>query len=58
MAKAARIKALAAANAQPPSTKNTGLDNGGGTVDMRTMTQEKFAKLDDDTLAKLRGDIL
>lgn len=58
MARAARLKAVAAAKAQPPSTVKTGLDNGGGDLDVRTLTPAKFDKLSDEEKARLRGDLL
>ena len=61
-AKAAREKAAAADKRQPPSTAKVGLDSdragGGGEqgIDIMRLTQDKFAKLDEEALAKLRGD--
>lgn len=58
----ARKKALDTVAKQPPDISKVGEDSdkrGGGPVqgkDLTKMTQEQFAKLDDDTLAKLRGD--
>lgn len=57
----ARKKAAEANKRQPPSGKNVGLDSdkaGGGTgdVDVLRLSQDKFAKLDEETKAKLRGD--
>lgn len=54
-------KAVAAANQQPPSTKDLGLnhDKRGGGLDTKTvmgMKYEEFSKLDEVTLARLRGD--
>lgn len=52
----------AAANKQPPTTAKVGVDSdklGGGALkpeDVMNMTQDEFAKLDEKTLAKLRGD--
>jgi hypothetical protein len=60
---AARTKAAAADKAQPGNLSKVGLDSdkvGDGRaqakVDVMRMTQEQFAKLDEDTKAKLRGD--
>lgn len=61
-AKAAREKAAAADKRQPPSTAKVGLDTdkagGGGEqgIDIMRLSQDKFAKLDEEALAKLRGD--
>lgn len=58
----ARKKAAEANSKQPPSTAKVGLDSdkaGAASalgVDIMRLTQEKFAKLDEETLAKLRGD--
>lgn len=59
----ARRKAAEAAKAQPPSLNNVGKDSdkGGGSVesggiDVLRLSQDKFSKLDEETLAKLRGD--
>ncbi len=63
-ARKAREKAADANNKQPPSTAKVGLDTdkagkpGTSGVDVMRMSQEKFAKLDDETKAKLRGDEL
>jgi hypothetical protein len=59
----ARAKAAAAARQQPADTARAGKNNdqGGtknGEVDLMRMSQDKFAKLDDETLARLRGDVL
>lgn len=57
-------KALDASKRTPPSAAKVGIDSdklGGGqvTADMvMQMDQGKFAKLDEDTLARLRGDTL
>lgn len=57
-------KALDAAGKTPPSAAKVGVDSdklGGGqvTADMvMKMDQGKFAKLDEDTLARLRGDAI
>lgn len=62
--KAARQKAAAAAIAQPPATKDVGKDSDKGSdgkdkeIDVLSMTQEQFAKLDDSIKARLRGDTL
>ena len=51
-----------AANKQPPTTAKVGMDSdklGGGALkpeDVMKMSQDEFAKLDEKTLAKLRGD--
>ena len=62
-AKKAREKAAEADKKQPPSTGKTGLDSdkaggggGGQGIDVMRLSQDKFAKLEEDTLAKLRGD--
>lgn len=58
----ARRKAAEANARQPASTKDIGLDSDkGGTaapggIDVMRLTQDRFAKLDDETKAKLRGD--
>ena len=58
----ARKKAADANKRQPPSGKNVGLDSDkagggkGGDVDVLRLSQDKFAKLDEETKAKLRGD--
>lgn len=63
-AKKAREKAAEADKKQPPSSANVGLDSDkagkGGelSIDVMRMSQEKFAKLDEETKAKLRGDEL
>lgn len=60
-AKAARNKAADAAGRQPASLTKVGLDSDklGGTLDAKTvikMNQDEFAKLDEKTLARMRGD--
>jgi hypothetical protein len=63
-AKAAREKAAEADKKQPPSLAKVGLDSdkagkgGDGVIDVMRMSQEKFAKLDEETKARLRGDEL
>ena len=63
-AKKAREKAAEADKKQPPSSAKVGLDSDkagkGGelSIDVMRMSQEKFAKLDEETKAKLRGDEL
>ena len=57
----ARKKAAEANKRQPPDGKNVGLDSdktggGKGDIDIMRLSQDKFAKLDEDTLSKLRGD--
>lgn len=58
----ARKKAAEANKKQPPDGKNVGLDSDkagggkGGDVDVLRLSQDKFAKLDEETKAKLRGD--
>ena len=57
----ARRKAAEANKQQPPNGKNVGLDSdkaggGKGDVDVMRLSQDKFAKLDEETLSKLRGD--
>ena len=60
----ARKKAADANKRQPPDGKNVGLDSDkagggkGGDVDVLRLSQDKFAKLDEETKAKLRGDIV
>lgn len=60
----ARKKAADADKRQPGDSKNVGLDSdkaggkGGGDVDVMKLNQKQFAKLDEDTLAKLRGDVI
>lgn len=64
-AKKAREKAAAAISAQPPSMSGVGADSdkagraaAGETagVDIMRMSQERFAKLDEETKARMRGD--
>jgi len=63
-ARKAREKAAEAHSKQPPSMAKVGLDfdkAGKGSelgIDIMRMSQEKFAKLDEETKAKLRGDEL
>lgn len=63
-AKAARAKAAEADKKQPPNNAKVGLDSdragSGGEhgIDVMRLSQEKFAKLDEETLSKLRGDEL
>lgn len=58
----ARKKAAEADKKQPASTNKVGIDSdkaGGGaegSIDVMRLSQEKFAKLDEETKAKLRGD--
>ncbi len=58
----ARKKAADANKKQPPNGKDIGLDSDkagggkGGDVDVLRLSQDKFAKLDEETKAKLRGD--
>lgn len=57
----ARKKAADANKKQPPNAKDVGLDSDkgggkGGDVDVLRLSQDKFAKLDEETKAKLRGD--
>ena len=60
----ARKKAADASKKQPPDGKNVGLDSDkagggkGGDVDVLRLSQDKFAKLDEETKAKLRGDVI
>jgi len=55
----ARRKVAAAAGRQPPNTAQSGKNsispNG---IDIRRVSQDAFAKIDDRTLSKLRGDEL
>lgn len=62
-ARKAREKAAEANTKQPPNGSGVGNDSdkaGGGAgiagIDIMRLSQEKFTKLDEDTLAKLRGD--
>lgn len=63
-ARKAREKAAEANNKQPPNTAKVGLDsdkagNGGELgIDVMRLSQDKFAKLDEETKARLRGDEL
>jgi hypothetical protein len=62
-AKAARMKAADAASKQPPNIGRIGVDSDkmGGALDAKAvikMSQDDFAKLDEKTLARLRGDEL
>lgn len=63
-ARKAREKAAEANRRQPPSTSRVGLDsdkagNGGELgIDVMRLSQDKFAKLDEETKARLRGDEL
>lgn len=60
----ARKKAAEADKRQPADGKNVGLDSdkaggkGQGDIDVMKLDQKKFAKLDEETLAKLRGDVI
>ena len=60
----ARKKAADANKKQPPNGKGIGLDSDragggkGGDVDVLRLSQDKFAKLDEETKAKLRGDTI
>jgi hypothetical protein len=63
-AEEARKKAADANKKQPPNMNQLGKDSdkggkkdGDGEVDVMKLTQSKFAKLDEETLAKLRGDV-
>lgn len=61
-AEEARKKAAEADKRQPPGTKGVGIDSdkaggkGSGDINVMAMSQEKFAKIDAETLARLRGD--
>lgn len=61
-AKQARQRAAEADKKQPPSSGGVGVDSnkagkgGDGTIDVMRLTPAKFAALDDETLARLRGD--
>lgn len=61
-AKKARERAADADRKQPPNGSKVGIDSdkaggdGSSGIDIMRTSQEKFAKLDEDTLAKLRGD--
>jgi DNA repair exonuclease SbcCD ATPase subunit len=60
----ARKRAAEANKQQPPDGKSVGLDSDkaggskGGDVDIMRLSQDKFAKLDEEMKAKLRGDII
>jgi hypothetical protein len=61
--KAAAAKAADATGKQPPSTAKVGLDSDklGGGISAKAvlkMSQDEFAKLDEATLAKMRGDVI
>lgn len=56
-------RAVATTGKQPPSLNKVGADHdkAGGTLkgaDIMKMTQEEFAKLDEKTLSRLRGDVI
>lgn len=63
-ARGAREKAAQANTRQPPNLNKVGTDSdrmgsrGGSDFDVMRMSQDKFAKLDEETKAKLRGDEL
>ena len=63
-ARKAREKAAEANTKQPPNTTKVGLDSdkagkgGEQGIDVMRLSQDKFAKLDEETKAKLRGDEL
>ena len=63
-AKTAREKAAEADKKQPPNSAKVGLDSdragsgGDGSIDVMRLSQDKFAKLDEETKAKLRGDTI
>ena len=63
-AKKAREKAAEADKKQPPSSAKIGLDSdkagkgGEQGIDVMRLSQDKFAKLDEETMSKLRGDEL
>lgn len=63
-AEEARRKVADATGRQPPSTAGVGKDNDkGGTggkdsIDVMKLTQADFAKLDEQALARLRGDVV
>lgn len=61
--KLATEKAVKAAKATPSSLSKAGAnsDTAGGTVsakDVMKMSQDEFAKIDEDTLARMRGDVV
>jgi len=60
--KDARARAAAASKRQPPDLSGVGLDSdhagSSGDVDVSRLSQERFAKLSDEQLAKIRGDEL
>lgn len=64
-AEAARRKAAVADGKQPPNMGKTGLDSdkaggkpGDNGVDIMRMSQKQFAKIDEEALARLRGDVI
>lgn len=63
-AEAARAKAAAANKQQPANTNRVGVDSDkagsadGSGIDVMRLSQDKFAKLDEETKARLRGDIV
>ena len=62
-AAAQRKKNAEVANKQPASLNKAGVDSDkmGGRIDAKAvmkMNQDQFAKLDDETLARLRGDVI
>ena len=61
----ARARAAAANGKQPPDSSKAGKDSdkGGkkpeeGGIDVMRLSQEKFAKIDEETKARLRGDVI
>lgn len=61
--KAAAAKTADATGKQPPSTAKVGLDSdkAGGGISAKAvlkMSQDEFSKLDEATLAKMRGDVI
>jgi hypothetical protein len=63
-ARKAREKAAEANRRQPAGTSGVGLDSDKAGkmsemgIDVMRMSQDKFAKLDDETKARLRGDVI
>lgn len=63
-AEEARKKAAVAVKKQPPSIDRAGIDSDQGgskegkDIDIMRISQDRFAKIDDETLSRLRGDTL
>jgi len=54
----ARKKAAAVLAAQPPNTALTGKTAATAPINFKGMTVEQFSKVDEETRAKARGDVL